>query len=198
MLRFLQARSSKHSDQELLQRYQSTGELAWLGQLFERYAELVYGLCLKYLKGEQQAEDASMAIFESLVIKAREHDIHNFKSWLYVVAKNHCLMQLRQASRQPVENTDPALMQFIPGQHHTLESPADNGQSRHLQECLEGLPEKQKQCVQAFYLEGYSYQQIAEREGEALGKVRSHIQNGRRNLKICMERQAARSELEQQ
>lgn len=191
MLRFLQPRSSELPDQELLQRYQASGELACLGQLFERYAELVYGLCLKYLKDEQEAEDASMAIFEALVVKAREHEIHNFKSWLYVVAKNHCLMQLRQAGRHPVENTDPALMQFVDGRHLDIEAASDNGQLDHLQICLEGLPEKQKQCVRAFYLEGHSYQQIAEREGEPLGKVRSHIQNGRRNLRICMERRAA-------
>ena len=188
MLRIFNPRSSELSDEELLGRYRANGDIAWLGQLFERYAELVYGVCLKYCRDEQEAEDAAMAIFEQLVTKAREHEVHNFKSWLHVLTKNHCLMQLRKASRQREQNFEPQLMQSVDGRHHTIEISEDNGQMKGLQDCMAQLPEEQRQCVQAFYLEGHSYKEIAEFRQEELGRVRSYIQNGRRNLKICMEK----------
>ncbi|MCB0547191.1 MAG: sigma-70 family RNA polymerase sigma factor [Phaeodactylibacter sp.] len=188
MLRFFNPRSSELSDEVLLARYQSSGELAWLGQLFERYAELVYGVCLKYCRDEQEAEDAAMAVFEQLVTKAREHEVHNFKSWLHVLTKNHCLMQLRKASRNREESFEPHLMHLADDRHHTIEITEDNGQMKGLNDCMDQLPEEQRQCVQAFYLEGHSYKEIAEARQEELGRVRSYIQNGRRNLKICMEK----------
>lgn len=188
MLRFFNPRSSELSDEVLLARYQTSGELAWLGQLFERYAELVYGVCLKYCRDEQEAEDAAMAVFEQLVTKAREHEVHNFKSWLHVLTKNHCLMQLRKASRNREESFEPHLMHLADDRHHTIEITEDNGQMKGLNDCMDQLPEEQRQCVQAFYLEGHSYKEIAEARQEELGRVRSYIQNGRRNLKICMEK----------
>ncbi len=191
MLRFFRSRDTEYSDEELLRSYQSGGEIARLGQLYERYAELVYGLCLKYLHHEQEAEDAAMDIFEQLVAKARAHDIHNFKSWLYVLAKNHCLMQLRKSNRYPTENTEPAFMQIIGLRHHTTEEGEENGQMHHLEDCLSKLPAKQKECIRAFYLEGLSYREISEARGESLGIVRSYIQNGRRNLRTCMEKKKA-------
>ena len=193
MLRPLRSQPNEYSDEELLRRYQAGGELAWLGQLYERYAELVYGVCLKYLHNEQEAEDASMAVFEQLVAKTREHQIHNFKSWLHVLTKNHCLMELRKSTRYPTENMEPALMQNVDLRHHTIEIGEENGQMQHLQDCMNGLPAKQKECIQAFYLEGQSYKEIAELRGEGLGIVRSYIQNGRRNLRTCLEKKGVDS-----
>lgn len=192
MLRFFNPRSSEQSDEDLLARYQAGGELAVLGQLFERYAELVYGVCLKYCRDEQEAEDAAMAVFEQLVAKAREHEVHNFKSWLHVLTKNHCLMQLRKASRAREQSFEPQLMQSVDNRHHTIEIHEDNGQLKGLNDCMEQLPEEQRQCVQAFYLEGHSYKEIAGFRKEELGRVRSYIQNGRRNLRICLEKKGVK------
>jgi len=189
MLRLFNKKSNPETDQELLRRYQSEGDLHWLGLLFERYAELVYGVCLKYLKDEQSAEDASMGVFESLVDKALKHDIQNFKSWLHVLTKNYCLMQLRSASRKGEQSYDPEFVYSLDERHHTIEwqeESSDNG----LQHCLQSLPEDQKSCIEAFYLEGHTYKDIAGFRKEMLGKVRSYIQNGRRNLRICMEKLA--------
>jgi len=188
MLRFFNPRSSELPDEELLARYRATGELTWLGQLFERYAELVYGVCLKYARDEQEAGDAAMAVFEQLAAKVLEHEVHNFKSWLHVLTKNHCLMQLRKAGRKREESFEPQLMQSVDSRHHTIELNEDNGQQKGLQLCMEQLPEEQRLCIQAFYLEGHSYKEIAELRQEELGRVRSYIQNGRRNLRICLEK----------
>ena len=192
MLRFFNQRSSELSDEDLLARYQASGELSWLGQLFERYAELVYGVCLKYCRDEQEAEDAAMAVFEQLVTKAREHEVHNFKSWLHVLTKNYCLMQLRKASRKREESFEPQFMQSVDNRHHTIEIQEENGQLKGLNDCMKQLPEEQRQCIQAFYLDGHSYKEIAESRREELGRVRSFIQNGRRNLKICLEKKVDR------
>jgi len=188
MLRFLFPQKHPLSDEELLQRYQQSGRMDWLVELYGRYAELVYGLSLKYLKGEQQAEDAVMSVFEQLVEKARKHEIQHFRSWLYVLAKNHCLMQLRRAGQQREQSTAPDLMQSADTRHLTIEWPEEALEKKALQDCLPTLPEQQRACIEAFYLQGYTYKEIAADRAEPVGKVRSHIQNGRRNLRICIEK----------
>lgn len=191
MLRRFHKRQSKYDDDELLLRYQSSGDTQWLGQLFRRYLELVYGVCLKYLKDSQRAEDASMEVFEALVEKAQQHDIQNFKSWLYVLTKNHCLMQLRRDSRMPSTDLSPNVMQSIAEPHPIIERLEEEGDySQHLNECLSTLSEHQVACIRAFYLEGHSYKEVADFRQEPLGRVRSHIQNGRRNLRNCIEKRA--------
>jgi RNA polymerase sigma factor (sigma-70 family) len=187
MLRFIKKSSGKESDAELLQRYKSSGDLHWLSQLFERYVELVYGVCLKYLKQEQAAEDATMGIFESLVDKTLKHEIHNFKSWLHVLTKNYCLMQLRRNGKQREQTYAPEIMHSIDERHHYIEI-AEQEEDNGLKNCLEQLAEMQRTCVEAFYLEGHTYKEIAAFHELAVGKVRSFIQNGRRNLRICMEK----------
>ena len=187
MLRLLRP-SSEPSDEELLLRYRSGGDLSYLGQLYDRYLELVYGVCLKYLGEEASAQDSVMAIFEELVEKVLKHDIKNFRSWLYVLAKNHCLMALRKKNRDLTVTLEPGRMQSVDLRHHSMEEPEDEETMERLRHCLKGLPEQQKHCIELFYYEGRSYKEIAVLKNEELGKVRSHIQNGRRNLKICMEK----------
>ena len=192
-MRRLFTKRSDLSDEALLTRYQGSGDLEVLSQLYGRYAELVYGVCLKYLQDEPAAEDAVMAIFEELVNKARKHDIQNFRSWLYVLAKNYCLMQLRKEKRNPTINYEPGRMHSIDPRHHSMEASEDNGREVHLRECLHQLSDAQKRCITLFYYQGHTYKEIAELLPERLGKVRSHIQNGRRNLRICMEEKEGRN-----
>lgn len=183
MVRFLRPKSNVlESDKALLAAYRIGGDVEALGRLYERYVELTYGVCLKYLKKEADAEDAVMTIFEQLVEKVKTHDVQNFRSWLYVLAKNHCLMQLRKPQR---EFSEPDFMQFNGVSHPEEERPEE--QEAHLRACMEQLPSQQRSSVQLFYFEEKSYQEIAALQKEELGKIRSFIQNGRRNLKICLE-----------
>lgn len=188
MLRILRKRPDDRSDAELLAAYRRSGDTEPLGRLYARYMELVFGLCLKYLQDEGKAEDAVMAIFEELVRKTKEHEVQSFRSWLYVLAKNYCLMQLRREKKNLTVTFEPEFMQSVDNRHHTIEIDPGNGQMEQLENCLERLNAQQKRCVELFYLEGKSYQEIAASEGHTLGSVRSHIQNGRRNLRICMEK----------
>lgn len=159
-----------------------------LGDLFNRYMEMLYGVCLKYLKDPDEAQDAVMAIFEELVPKLRQHEVQNFKSWLYTLAKNHCLMKLRQQKKMPVTNLDEGFMQSEAGEHLT-DALSREERFTQLEICLEQLAEGQRKVIELFYLKGKCYNEISEETGLEWNNVRSFIQNGRRNLKLCLEGQ---------
>ncbi|RFZ81253.1 sigma-70 family RNA polymerase sigma factor [Mucilaginibacter terrenus] len=172
-------------DDKLVAGYRAHGDLAVLGKLYERHMHLVYGVCLKYLKDEEQSQDAVMAIFEELVTKVRQHEIKQFKSWLYVLSRNYCLMQLR-AGKKIITVELEEFMEFDPIVH-----PEENGREESLnklEHCMGKLTPAQKQSVQLFYLEERCYKDIAEVTGFTMNEVKSYIQNGKRNLKICLER----------
>lgn len=185
MFKIFQKRPQKQTDAELVARYQNSGDMDVLGILYERYVELVYGVCLKYFKDAALAEDAVMNIFEELVTKVKKYEIQNFRPWLHVLTKNHCLMQLRK--KKIVVSFDPQLMQSDEIVHPNYGESSENGEEKALKGCIEKLPDEQKQCVTWFYLEEKSYKDIAKMTDLELGKVRSYIQNGRRNLRNCME-----------
>jgi RNA polymerase sigma factor (sigma-70 family) len=174
-------------DLELVTLYQKSADLQVLGELYQRYMELVYGVCLKYLQDPETAKDAVMAIFEELAQKLHKHEVENFRGWLYTVAKNHCLMQLRSARRIRTNELDPDRMQITEDVHLNgiLEK---EGQLDKLSGCLETLSPEQRSAVELFYLQDKCYKEIGSLTGMEWNKVRSHIQNGRRNLKICMEK----------
>ena len=175
------------SDQDLVVRYKNEGDLQVLAQLYGRYMELVYGVCQKYLKDSELSKDAVMNIFEELVKKLRTHEVDNFRSWLYVLARNHCLMQLRTPRNLKTTELNPAIMQYEENVH--LNGVMEKEESLKLMEdCLETLPAEQKQSLELFYLQNKCYNEITELTGLDWNKVRSHIQNGRRNMKICMEK----------
>jgi RNA polymerase sigma-70 factor (ECF subfamily) len=198
MLRLLRkktASSQEASDADLLARFQKSGGAEDLLPLYERHAELIYGLCLRYLGSPQRAEDAGMEIWAVLLKKLPKHDISNFRSWLQTTVRNHCLMQLRSEKRDPLQQSDGALMQSDRLLHLKDEPDHQNEDTRPLYHCLKRLKEDQRRCVQLFYLsEGESYQSIAGAMNLSVGAVRSHLQNGRRNLKICLEGQANSTE----
>lgn len=182
--------SHSASDHELVAAFRQSGDLSLLGALYQRYMDLVYGICLKYLQEREPAKDAVMAIFEELAQKLPKHEVENFRGWLYTLAKNHCLMQLRSSKRIKVNEFDPEHMQTAEELHlnGVWEKEARLDQ---LSKCLETLPPDQKTTVELFYLQGKSYKEIETITGLEWNKVRSQIQNGRRNLKACMERQQA-------
>ncbi|WP_235920982.1 RNA polymerase sigma factor [Foetidibacter luteolus] len=167
--------------------YTESREQDVLARLYLRYTDLVYGTCLKYLKDAEAAKDAVMNIYQELVAKLHAHKVDNFKSWLYVVAKNHCLMQLRSAKKMVTVEFQPGVMQSEDYSH--LDTVLEKEQDfRKLEECLKHLPAEQKQSIELFYLQNKCYNEIVEQTGLDWNKVRSLIQNGRRNLKICMEK----------
>jgi RNA polymerase sigma factor (sigma-70 family) len=178
--------ASPLSDAELLKLYQQNLQQEILAQLFLRYHDLVYGVCIKYLGDQEAAKDAVMSIYQELVEKVKLHSIDNFKSWLHVVTKNHCLGQIRKNKKMSTTPIDPQIMQSEDFSH--LENVFEKErQLEKLGGCMEKLNEEQRRTVRLFYIENKCYNEITAITGFDWNKVRSLVQNGRRNLKICME-----------
>jgi RNA polymerase sigma factor (sigma-70 family) len=174
------------TDLELIEQYKRTGKNEWIGILFSRYTALVYGVCLKYLKNREDAKDALMQLFERLLTTLLDHDVQHFKSWLYVTARNHCLMKLRAQKGKYTEEISPFIMETSAERHLEEERERESNLSK-LERCIEKLGNEQKGCVKLFFLQEKCYKEIVVLTGYELSKVKSFIQNGKRNLKICME-----------
>lgn len=180
------------SDSELIALYKLDSNKQAFGILFNRYTHLVFGVCLKYLKDRDDAEDAVMQIFEKLLTDIIKHDVQEFKFWIHTVAKNHCLMQLRkeQHDRKHQNQLDKdaiSLMDFTEDAHHDRNEIKEI-QLNEMNLALKQLNDTQRRCIELFYIQDKSYQQIALETGFTLNEVRSYIQNGKRNLKIHLEK----------
>jgi RNA polymerase sigma factor (sigma-70 family) len=186
---FVKADKYQHiTDQQLLEQFYADHNNEWLGILLQRYTLLLLGVSMKYLKNEEEAKDSVQQIFLKVMQELPKYKVEYFKSWLYMVAKNHCLMKLRERQGKittemnerinatPGEETDPQERVL---NEHTLEL---------MEAALKELNPEQQQCVTLFYLQKKSYQQVSEQTGFSLLQVKSHIQNGKRNLKILIEK----------
>ncbi|MDR1517341.1 MAG: sigma-70 family RNA polymerase sigma factor [Dysgonamonadaceae bacterium] len=170
---------------ELFVLFQKNGSPVYFGELYRRYIPLLYGLCLKYLGKEEDAQDAVMDIFEGLADKVRRYDIKNFHTWLYSVAKNHCLQRLRNEKRAVFVNIDESVMEN--GNFFTLlDTEQTDDEKSALDYCMKKLNEEQHNSINLFYFEEKSYADIVTLTGYPLEKVKSYIQNGKRNLKNCI------------
>lgn len=178
-------------EQALLTNYRQSGDLEALGTLYEKYMPLVYGVCLKYLKDNEKSKDAVMQIFEQLITKLRVHEVTNFKSWLYTLSRNYCLMAIRSEGKHDLVSIDEPLMEKDAFVHLDIDELREN-QLVAMEKCIEQLPEEQKKCINLFYLEQRSYREVADLTGFDSNKVKSCIQNGKRNLKICIEKTGER------
>ena len=178
----------KHiSDQELLERFYADHDNQWLGILLERYTLLLLGVCMKYLKNEELARDSVQQIFLKVITELQKYRVDYFKSWIYMVAKNHCLMQLRD---KPGKNTIEVRETIAAKAEETdKESLLMNEKTyEYLNEALKELNADQQLCVTLFYIEKKSYQQISEQTRYSMMQVKSHIQNGKRNMRLMIER----------
>lgn len=191
MFSIFRREQNQESDEWLMAKFKSTGDLEYLGRLFEKYIHLVYGVCMNYLKDREESQDATMQIFEKLMVELPKRDIDNFKPWLHVITKNHCLMQLRsmkvKSAQQEKMLVDEAIfMESSHELHHNDEQVLEHDLEA-LKNCIEQLKVEQKECVKLFYIKEKCYQEISDELNFDLKKVKSFIQNGKRNLKICME-----------
>src|SRR5690606_5541736 len=98
--------------------YKNSGDLQVLGKLYKNYMPLVYGVCLKYFKHPEESQDAVMQIFEQLIDKLKNHEVKNFKSWLYVLTRNFCLMELRKSKKVTTVNIEDTFVESDALLHH--------------------------------------------------------------------------------
>jgi len=176
------------SDQQLLQNFYADHNNEWLGILLQRYTYLLLGVCMKYLKNEEEAKDCVQQVFLKAITELHKYKVDYFKSWIYMVAKNHCLMKLRdRQGKIPVELSD----QHLRGEEETTNKQLllENENTMQLMaEALKELNADQQQCVTLFYLHKKSYQEISQQTGYSMMQVKSYIQNGKRNLKLLVEK----------
>ena len=189
-MQFLKNISTTETDKELVAAFKQSGNNNYLSTLYQRYMDLVFGVCLKYFKDAEKSKDAVMEIYLDLNTKLKQHDVDNFKGWLHVLARNYCLMQLRSPRNMKTTEFNADFMQSVENTHLNSEVLEKESNFVKLEQCLDTLQEEQKQTVQLFYLQNKCYNQIAEITGYDWNKVRSYIQNGRRNLKLCMDEKA--------
>lgn len=178
-------------DEELLNLYKESGDIASLGELYDRYIHLVFSVSMKYLKDKEESKDMTMQVFERLTDAAKIHEVKNFKSWLHVMTKNECLMMLRskkyKISKTSTEIKSDGNMEMAYSLHHNDEEALETN-LQDLEKAIDELPFDQKECVRKFYLEDKCYKAIVAETGYDIKKVKSYIQNGKRNLKLHMQK----------
>jgi RNA polymerase sigma-70 factor (ECF subfamily) len=182
------------SDQELLEKFRQSGDNSWLGLLLERYTLLLFGVCMKYLKDEEGAKDAVQQIFLKVITELPKYKVDYFKSWLYTIARNYCLMKIRDKGKQMVEINDRMpLAQSEEEENKQLFHLMKDREYTLMNEALQNLAPEQKTCIEEFYLGQKTYQQIADKTGFNYMQVKSYIQNGKRNLKMLLQKRLGKS-----
>ena len=195
LLKVFRNKGKELSDNELLKRFIESGDHEVLAELYSRYMQLVYGVCMKYLRNREDARDGVIRIYEKISSEPARHQPDNFRAWLYVVTKNYCLMEIRSA-----EHRNHKLAAWQEDQKIFMESddflhPVDRDESETdiaLKECIGKLQELQRRSVELFYFGNKCYREIAEELLTDEKKVKSLLQNGKRNLKICLEEKNVR------
>lgn len=188
-------RNQHKTDQELLDAFRNDGNSEWLGILLQRYTLLLLGVCMKYLKDEDEAKDSVQQVFLKVIQEVGKYEVTYFKSWLYMVAKNHCLMQLRDRQRKGAISLDERIATTAAEETDLNELQMNDRTLELVQEGLKELNKEQQQCVTLFYLEKKSYQEISEITGYNFLQVKSYIQNGKRNLRIWIEKKLKQDNL---
>jgi RNA polymerase sigma-70 factor (ECF subfamily) len=184
---FSSYKKTEYSDEELLSLFKKTGEAEYFQRLYERYIPLIYGLCLKYLQSPESSQDAVIDLFENLSQKIQGYEIKIFKNWLHSVVKNHCFHILKENKREFVVDFDSQFMESD-SVLDLLSEDSEEEKDAALSQCLEKLPEPQRISIEKFFYEDKSYAEIVDETGFHLKSVKSYIQNGKRNLKICIEK----------
>jgi RNA polymerase sigma-70 factor, ECF subfamily len=189
--------SHQKTDEELIAEFRLSGNLDILGELYSAYMHLVYGVCLRYLREREDSKDAVMQIFEKLITDIPKQNISNFRGWLYVVTRNYCLMHLRSMKSQEERliewSNDPIVFMENQNYLHPVDKEGEDMKA-DLAECIKGLKDDQRECVRLFYFENRCYNEIALNLSMDEKKVKSHLQNAKRNLKICLEKKHAGQE----
>lgn len=181
------------ADEELLQYYRKSGDLYYFVEAYRRYMPLVYGVALKYLKRAEDAQNAVMELCLELAERVKDVEIKYFKPWLYSCTRNYCLMEIRKKRREEISLLDDSFMEFCVDFYLNYDEDKYKVE-QELQECIELLPEEQQTVVSSFYLKELSYKEIEKQTGLTLNRIKSYIQNGKRNLKMCLERKGVLSD----
>ncbi len=174
------------TDEELLEKFYGDHDNKWLAILLPRYTLLLLGVCMKYLQNEEDARDGVQQVFLKAIGELKKYKVQYFKSWIYMIAKNHCLMRLRDKNKQPLELKEELVQDTAPEPDLDMLYKEEQLLEK-LSACVPQLKPEQRECVQLFYLQKKSYQEITDLTGYSIAQVKSYIQNGKRNLKMMLQ-----------
>lgn len=183
-------RSKNHitilTDKDLLAQYAASGNAEYFGVLYNRYIPLLYGVCLKYLNDESKAQEAVARLFEELLLKLPGCEIPAFRTLLYNEACDYCFRVIEKENKEiPVRfnNNKPESAEIL---RLLCDEETGDKRTQALHNCLGRLPDGQRICITHFFIKEMSYADIVEKTGYALNTVKSNIENGKRNLMICI------------
>ena len=181
--------AQRESDLDLIEKYRRTGETAYLNDLYRRYLHLVYGVCLRIIKDPHRSEDACMEVFERVTTLLKDQDVRSFQNWLYFVTRNYCYKLVQQpildllSSEELEQKTG---VSFVEKERE--ETQIKEAMYEDLEAGIAQLPEEQRLCVVLFYYQRQSYREIAQTTGQDEKWVKTHLQNGKRKLKILLDK----------
>lgn len=181
------------SDEKLMQRYRETGNNWYVGELYKRYSHPVSALCYSYFKNREETEDAVMEVFELVLSDLKKYEVQTFKPWLLTVVRHYCIRRKDKGRREMDQHNKLKKNKehFMELSHElsldSMDGVAGPDFERELENGIAQLKDEQKVCVELFFLKDKSYQEICDITGYPMNKVKSFIQNGKRNLKIYLE-----------
>lgn len=179
--------TQQKSDEQLIALYQQSGDNQWLGLLLERHTLLLLGIALKYLKDKAQAQDAVQQVFVKTITHFPQEPIQNFKGWLYILMRNHCFGILRSNSHY-FASEDALTSLAAPDEKSREELISDELMRQNMHQAIGSLSSEQQMCIRLFYIEERSYKEIMEQTNFSFEQVKSYVQNGKRNLKIALQK----------
>lgn len=164
------------------------GDRAAFEMLYEATSAKLHAVCLSVLKERPEAEETLQEVYIRVWQGASRYAVNGLSpmTWLITIARNRAIDRLRARGSRPA--TDPQeLAEAIPSAEPDPESAAiESQQRRMLDECLAALPDPQAGAVRAVYLEGFSYADLAAREGMPINTVRSWLRRSLLRLKDCV------------
>jgi RNA polymerase sigma-70 factor, ECF subfamily len=171
--------SAALTDEELARRFQATGDPEYFAQIFVRHRRLVFLACRRFFGSDGLAEDATQETFLRAYQAITRFQEGNLCGWLMRIAKNVCIDVWR---KQRPESKTSELGSINPPEpislHHRTEV---NRALQRVHDEMKSLTPEQRRCLE-LKMEGYSYEETAQRTGLPVSAVKSHLQNGRRML----------------
>lgn len=162
-------------------------------QLADKYKQPVVNLVYRMLRDATEAEDVAQAVFIQVYKSAHRYQVASkFSTWLFTIARNLCLNEIRRRSRHPAESIDaphPEL-EDQPAQQYEDKSNVGAGErllagelEAKIQEALNSLPENQRTAILLCRQEDLSYEEISKIIGCSVSATKSLIFRGRETLK---------------
>jgi len=154
--------------------------------LYHSTSAKLFGVTLRILKDRGEAEEALQEVYVKVWQRADRFrpDVASPISWLVAIARNHCLDLLRK--RRPTSDGIDAAIEVADDGPDPEKAAIGSAEKRRIDECLDQLEEDRADAVRGAYLDGYAYQELAERHGVPLNTMRTWLRRSLMRLKDCL------------